>query len=159
MNKQTEPKYEVTRYDGHEVEATTMAAEERDAIDPKEFDHLISTCSGTLGFRDQRGSWIEHHGKWPRMGPVCIAILRALQLNPGDFLDPRDIGLLTGNESLYDNNVLAARVCAIIKAHNDATGRFIETRTSGGYAVRWPGARTWVWIDRIPARLAVQEND
>ena len=147
-NMRIQKKYEVTTYDGHEVAAKTMIASQVMTLKPKSFDHFISTCDGVLGYRATDGQWVEHRKTWPGMGPVGLAVLQALQLNPGDYLTPKEIAKLTGYESLKHNDVLAARVCAIRNAHSD-NRILVETRGSGGYAIRWPKERTWLWISRI----------
>ncbi|MCK4601582.1 MAG: helix-turn-helix domain-containing protein [Phycisphaerae bacterium] len=146
----TQQSYEVNQYDGHEVETTTMTATEVKGLNPKGFDHYISLCLGIFGFRTKSGKWIEYRKKWPGIGKVGLAILQALQLNPGEFLTPAEIAELTDYESLRRHDVLAARVCAIRNAHKHKDERFIETRRGGGYALRWCQERTWLWVDRIP---------
>lgn len=141
--------YDLTSYDGHEVVARTIDREGLEALDPQQFDHFIATHIGVFAFRNELGRWIEYSQTWPRLGPVGIKVIRALQLNPGDFLTPRDIAELTSYDSLRQNENLAARICAIRKSHQDTSERFFETRRAGGYAVRWQAERTWVWVERI----------
>jgi hypothetical protein len=143
-------RYDVMQYDGREVTVTRMTPAEVRGLKPQAFDHFISTCDAILAFRTATGKWIECRNEWPGVGPVGLAILRSLQMTPGDFLTPKDIAELTGYRSLERNEVLAARVCALRNAHGDKAQRFIETRTAGGYAIRWPRERTWLWIDRAP---------
>ena len=142
-------RYEIREYDGHEMTARTVTADELAQLTPQSFDHYISTCSGILAFRACSGQWKQHVKKWPRMGKVSTAILRALQLNAGDFLTPREIAVITGYDSLRIGQTLQARICAIRKALEDCKDWFIETRTSDGYAVRWSAERTWLWVDRL----------
>ena len=149
-NMRIQKKYEVTIYDGREVVAKTMMASQVKTLKPESFDHFMSTCNGVLGYRAADGQWVEHRNTWPGMGPVGLAVLQALQLNPGDYLTPGDIAGLTGYESLRHNDVLAARVCAIRNAHSK-NRMLVETRGSCGYALRWPKQRIWLWVDRIPA--------
>jgi len=143
-------KYDVTQYDGREVTVTRMTAAEVQKIKPQAFDHFISTRDAILAFRTASGKWVERRNEWPGVGPVGLAILRSLQMNHGDFLTPEDMAALSSFRSLERNEVLAARVCALRNAHGDKSQRFIETRTAGGYAIRWPGERTWLWVDRAP---------
>lgn len=150
-NDRIEPRYEVTQYDGKEVIARTMTQEEAEAIDPKAFDHFMSTASGVMGFRASDGQWVDYDKKWPRMGRVTTDLLRALQLNPGVFLTPAELEKLTGHTSLGENSALAARVHSLRETHHDKEQRFIETNTQNGYRLRWPKERTWLWIDRIPS--------
>ncbi len=145
----TQKRYEVTRYHGNEIVTETVTTDCMRTLKPKSSDHYVSTCTGDFGFRTASGKWVEYHNKWPGLGPVGLAILQALQLNPGDYLTPTELAELTGYGSLRRNEVLAARIHAIRKLHRDKGERFIETRQSGGYAVRWPGERTWLWVDRI----------
>jgi len=144
-------RYQMTRYDGREMTTKTVTAKDLKALKVQSFDHYISPPSGVLGFRNSSGQWVEHKKRWPGLGPVGLDILRALQLNPGDFLTPPELAELTGHQSLRRNEALAARVHAIRDAHEDKIERFVETRTSGGYAIMWPKDRTWLWIDRLPA--------
>ena len=143
-------KYDVTQYDGREVTVTRMTAAEVRGLKPQTFDHFISTRDAIMAFRTASGKWIEWRNEWPGVGPVGLAILRSLQMNPGDFLTPEDIAELTGVNSLKRNEVLAARVCRLREAHADKSQRFIETRTASGYAIRWPRERTWLWVDLAP---------
>lgn len=145
-----EKRYEGMRYDGREVIALSMTPDEVLAIVPQKFDHYISAPDRNYGFRSPSGKWIEYHKKWPRMGPVSLAILRALQLNPGEFLSPEYIAEITGYDSLREHDVLAARLYAIRQAHDNSRDWFIETTTADGYAARWRKERTWIWVDRIP---------
>lgn len=149
--RQIEKKYEVMQYDRHEVTARSVTADELLSIEPRKFNHYISTRDRIYGFRSRSGKWIKHRKRWPRMGPISKAILRALQLNPGEFLSPDEIAELTGRISLREHDVLTARIYAIRKAHDDSGDWFIETTTDDGYAVRWREERTWLWIDRIPS--------
>ena len=143
-------KYEVTVNDGNEVTVKTVNTAEKEALDPQTFDMYMSPADGVLGFRDTNGKWVEYRNRWPGLGPRCIAIIQALQLNCGDFLSPKTIAELTGADSLRDNCALASRVHAIRKALRDPGARFIETRTSNGYALRWPRERTFLWVELIP---------
>ena len=149
--RNTQTKYDVTEYDGHEVTTRVVTADELAQLAPQSFDHYMSTCSATLGFRTCDGRWRKCIKTWPRMGPTSTAILRALQLNPGDFLTPRDVAVITGHDPLRNGQALQARICAIRKTHEDPGDWFIETRTCDGYAVRWLPKRTWLWVDRLPA--------
>ena len=151
MKAATQKRYEVNRYDGNEIVTETVTTDCLRTLKPKSSDHYVSTCTGAFCFRTASGKWVEYHNKWPGLGPVGLVILQALQLNPGDYLTPAELAELTGYDSLRGNEVLAARIHAIRKLHRDKSERFIETRRSGGYAVRWPKERTWLWVDRLPA--------
>lgn len=148
--KNTDRKYEVTMYDGHEITVKTMTAEEIEALDPKDFDHFLSTASATWGYRTSSGKWVEHRIKWPGLGEVGLRVLRVLQLYAGDFISRKEIADLAGFESLTRHGVLSARIHAVRKAHGDKNQRFIETTRSNGFKARWPSERKWLWIDRIP---------
>jgi hypothetical protein len=149
-NRRPDRKYEVTVNDGKEITVKTVTAAEKEALDPQAFDLYMSPADGVLGFRDAKGNWVEYRNRWPGLGPVCIAIIQALQLNCGDFLSPKTLSQLCGFDSLHENSVLAARAHAIRKALRDPGARFIETRTSNGYALRWPRERTFLWVELIP---------
>jgi hypothetical protein len=149
QKKQPDRRYESNSYDGRDFKTDTVSAESVASVSGPEFDHFMSSCNGVLGFRTSNGKCVEYREKWPRMGRITLDVLKILQLNPGDFLTPEDIAALTGHLSLRANETLAARVCAIRKTHQDESERFIETRKGGGYGLRWPKDRTWLWIDRI----------
>ena len=149
--KQPNRRYEITKYDGREMTVESVGIEELRAIDPRSYDHYMSTVDGTMGYKDASGHWHEYRGQWPGLGKETLNLLRALQLNAGDFLTPAELMELTDNPFLRENGNVAARVAAIRnQTHADAPGRFIETRRAGGYAVRWCPDRTWLWIDRAP---------
>ena len=144
-----EKRYDKTCYDAHEVTVETISAEERQEIKPLGFDFYMSKADGVLLFRTETGKWIEYVTSWPRLGPVTLAALNALQLNPGEFLTPEQIGRISGYTSLGRVGPLVARVHAMRKTLKDRDGWFIETKTSGGYGVRWVKERTWIWIERL----------
>jgi hypothetical protein len=151
MNKNMTRQYQVTRNNGAEVTTVPVIAGEVEAIRPQDFDFYMSKPDATLGFQDHKGKWHEWSSSWPRLGPVCLDILEALQLNAGDYLTPTDLAEITGYESLRENGNLAARVCAIRHTLGNSGSRFIETRTAGGYAIRWPKNRTFVVVERVPS--------
>ena len=140
-------RYQVTIYDGKELVVRSMNGTEKLALQPQSFDLYYSLPDGILAFRDSSGKWIEYRGHWPRFGPKCIGILQVLLLNPGDFMAPAAIGDLTRFDSLRENTILAARVHAMRKSLRDTGGWFIETRTSNGYAIRWPRERSFLWVE------------
>ena len=150
IQRKNQHSYEITEYDGHETTMRIISADELTQLAPQTFDLYMCTCSATLAFRTHCGEWREHVKEWPRMGKVATAILRALLLNAGDFLTPRDIATITGYASLRNPQALQARICAIRKTlDDDQRGRIIETRKSDSYAVRWARERTWLWVDRL----------
>lgn len=150
MNKNIlEPKWEVTQFDGNAITTRTVTEAELASIQPQQFDHYRSNSLGIFAYRDAAGNWIEHRDVWPKMGPVNLAVLEALQLHPAVSLTPLDLARLTGIHSLADNGNAAVRVRKIREAHDDGDQRFVETRRSGGLAYRWPRSRTWIWIERI----------
>ena len=140
-------RYQTTAYDGNELTVKTLSSADKLALDPQAYDLYYSLPDGILAFRDSAGNWVEYRGHWPKFGLKCISILQALLLNPGDFLSPAAIGELTGHDSLCENTVLAARVHAMRKSLRDPGARFIETRTSNGYAIRWPRERSFLWVE------------
>ncbi len=149
MKPLKEKRFEVITYDGRGMSCRSLSHMEANAIRPDEFDLFLSETKGVLGFRDGKGRWVEHHNDWPGLGDVCLDILKSLLLNAGDYLTPKDLVQATNRESLRENGNVAARICAIRKVLHDSTSRFIETRTAGGYAVRWKD-RPWAWLERIP---------
>ena len=153
-NKQIiKPRYELTSYDGHEVEVRSISWEQYQKIDPQSYDHYMSQSQGLWCYRDRQGHWIEHRIEWPGLGNTCIKIIQSVQLNPGSFLTPRDIAELTNVHSLAENNNLSARWLAIRQAHGEtfAQPRFWLSRRAGGMAVAWHPKFTWAWLERIPA--------
>ncbi len=153
-----EKKYDVTRYDGREVIARAATAKQARLYKPQAYDYYISTCWGVLGYRAAGGRWVEHQDGWEGIGPVTLPLVRAIQLNPGDYLTPEEIAQITGIGSLVRNGVLIARVYAFRRAHEGNPDRFIQTRASGDYAIRWPKERTWLWIDRVRKFPTVAPN-
>jgi hypothetical protein len=152
-NLKSAGRYQVTVYDGSAMTVKTVSGKEKNAFKPEACDLYYSPPDGVLAFRDADGNWVEYRGQWPRFGPKCIGILQAILLNPGDFLTPAAIAELTAFESLRENTVLAARVFAMRKSLRDPGTRFVETRTSNGYAIRWPRGRSFLWIELIPSAL------
>jgi len=146
-----EPRYEVTHYDGTEISTRIVTRAEMLAIDPGSVDHYQARCLGLLSFRTATGDRREYRGRWPKLGPAGLRVLHALQLNPGDFLCPSEIAALTGWRSLERNGALTALIMRLRKAHDEQgqAAWFIETSTAGGYFVRWPKHRTWMWVERV----------
>ena len=147
-----EPKFEIRRYDGKEVSVQTVTREEARAINPQSADHYFDLVHDVLAFRTATGEWVEHD--WKLIGDVCLDILRALQLNAGEYLTPSDLAQLTGHGSLHNsnkNNNVSARLSALRRAHgeNHKSPHFFRTRRGGGMAVAWAGERTWMWLERI----------
>ena len=147
------PRYELTTYDGQEVEVRSISWEEYLQFDPKNYDFFMSQSQAIWGYRDSDGDWIEHRIDWPGLGNTCIKIIQAVQLNAGSFQTPADIAYLTGIDKLAENNNLSARFLAIRKSHQESyeNARFWLSRRAGGMAVAWNPLHTWVWLERIPA--------
>ena len=141
--------YDKTCYDGHEVTVERISAEELRGIRLKDFDFFMTKVDAVLAFLTESDEWVEYVKTWPRLGPVTLSVLNALQLNPGEFLTPGQIGRIAGYASLGTVETLVARVHAMRKTLMDSNGWFVETKTSGGYGVRWVGGRTWIWIERV----------
>ncbi|MGD2111550.1 MAG: helix-turn-helix domain-containing protein [Phycisphaerae bacterium] len=158
MNRQPHQpsQYELLTYDGNEMSTAVIPHAELDRIDTTALDHFHSRSLGVFGFRAASGDWVEHHGRWPLIGPKALAILEAIQLNPGIYLDPRTIAQITGFESLYNGATLATRILKLREAHKEkGRPRFFKTIRAGGYRVCWPKERTWMWLEMIPASVAV----
>ena len=152
-NKNIKPRYEVLAYDGQTITSKTMTHEQVMAINPQSADHFLSSVFGIWAFRTAEDEWVEHHGgDWPGFGDVCIRIVQAIQLNPGEFIDPVLVAELTGRSTLRENNVLSARLMAIRRAHRESHKKphFFLSRKAGGFGVSWNPQKTWMWIERIP---------
>ena len=145
--------YEVIRYagDGLEEQVNILTRAEADALDVRAYDHLLASAWGKYGYRSTEGEWIEEKIDGSGLGQTSLRIIQALQLNPGVLLLPLDISVLTGNENLVDNNVLAARLTRIRSAHgeNGENPRFFLSQRNGDYALKWPREFSWIWIVRI----------
>ena len=152
-NDKSAGRYQVTIHNCNATIVKTMTDKEKMALSPEAHDLYYSPPDGLLAFRDAEGNWVKHHVHWPRFGPKCIAILQSILLNPGDFLSPAVLASRTGHDSLYENTVLAARVHGMRKSLRDPGSRFIETRRSNGYAIRWPRERSFLWVELIPSAL------
>ncbi|MFC1782620.1 hypothetical protein ACFL02_03425 [Planctomycetota bacterium] len=153
MNKNIKPRYEVLNYDGQTTTSKTITREQVMAINPQSVDYFFSTAFGVWNFRTSKDEWVEHNSAaWPGLGEVCIRIIQAIQLNPGEFLSPPDIAELTGFQSLYNPNALSARLMAIRKAHKESfkNPHFFLSRRAGGYAIAWNPVCSWMWIERLP---------
>jgi hypothetical protein len=151
-NKNIKPRYDFLAYDGQSITNKTMTREQVMAINPQSVDYFLSTAFGIWGFRTDQDEWVEHNaGDWPGLGDVCIRIIQAIQLNPGEFLTPKEIADLTGCFTLRENNVLSARLMAIRQIHKETAQKphFFQSRRPGGYAIAWNPEKTWMWIERI----------
>jgi len=151
-NQGIEPRYQVTIYDGNPIVTKTTTRGQAMAINRQSVDHFLSTSFGVWAFRTAQDEWIEHpDADWPGFGGVCIKIVQALQLNPGEFLSPSEIAELTGFHTLRNPNALAARLMAIREAHRESfpQPRFFLSRRAGGYGIAWNPQCSWIWIERI----------
>ena len=152
MNTTNNSRYEKIHYDGKAITTKTITYEQAKAIIPQSADYFQSSAFGILAFRTLDDEWIEHRqGISPGLGDVCLRIIQALQLNPGEFLTPPEIAELTGRDSLRENNVLSARLMAIRKAHKECHSKphFFLSRRPGGFAVAWNPRCSWIWLERI----------
>jgi hypothetical protein len=152
-NKNLKSRYEILTYDGQSFSSTTMTRDQVMEINYQSFDYVLSSVLGIWAFRTADDEWIEHRGgDWPEFGDVCIRIVQAVQLNPGDFLKPVEVAELTGRDKLRENNNLSARLMAIRKAHreNHKQSHFFLSRKTGGFGIAWNKERTWMWIEKIP---------
>jgi hypothetical protein len=158
----TQPYYECTTYDGHNISTQTLTREQVLAISPQSVDHFLSCALGIWGFRTADGEWIEHRGgDWPGLGDTGIRIIQAIQINPGEFLSPTLIAELTGCSTLRNGYALSARLMALREIHKESfrtsKPHFFLSRRAGGFAVCWNPQRTWCSIDRIPPTLEHRE--
>lgn len=153
-------RYEVTTYDGQQITDQTMTRQQVMEINHQSVDYFLSTDFGIWGFRTDEDEWVEHTaGNWPGIGDRCIRIIQALQLNPGEFLTPREIAELTGRFTLRDSNALSARLLKIREAHKESYRKqhFFLSRKAGGYGIAWNPKCTWMWIERIKSTVGVSE--
>ncbi len=151
-NNNIKPRYEALIYDGQTTTSRTLTREQVMAIDRQSVDYFLSSAFGIWAFRTTDGEWIEHcGGDWPRFGEVCIRVVQAIQLNPGEFLTPVEVADLTGRPKLRDNNALSARLMAIRRAHKESYEKphFFLTRKAGGFAIAWNHQCSWMWVERI----------
>jgi hypothetical protein len=159
-NKNPKPRYEVLACDGQAITSKTVTHEQVMAISHQSADYFLSSVFGIWAFRTAEDEWIEHHGgDWPGFGDVCIRIVQALQLNPGEFLDPVLVAELTGRPKLRENNTLSARLMAIRKAHKESYKKphLFLSRKAGGFAISWNPKCSWMWIERIPPAIGVTD--
>lgn len=159
-HKKTNFRYQVTAYDTKTIETVTMTREQVMEIDRQASDYLLSTDFGILAFRTSQGEWVEYsNGNCPGIGTICLRIIQATQLNPGEFLTPNNIFELTGYATLRSNNALSARLKAIREAHKESFGNsnFFLSRRAGGYAIAWDPTKSWMWIERIRHAVGVSE--
>ena len=152
--KEHQPRYEITRYYDQGIFTDSLSQSELAKIDIKQVDHFLSNSLGLWAFHTADGNWIEHRGEWPGLGPVNLLILQALQINPGIFLQPRDIAALTGHDGLSHNGTLSAGILRLRRAHiEQGQPWFIETTKNHFYGLRWSPARSWMSIELIRGSL------
>lgn len=159
--KNASARYDVLAYDGQTINSNTVTHEQVMAINHQSADYFLSSVFGIWAFRTAEDEWIEHRGgDWPEFGEVCIRVVQAIQLNPGEFLTPVEIAELTGRSKLRENNNLSARLMAIRKAHRECHKKphFFLSRKAGGFGVSWNPERTWMWVERIPPAMRVTEQ-
>jgi len=161
LNRNPKPRYEVLAYDGQTITSKTVTHEQVTVINHQSADYFLSPVFGIWAFRTKDDEWIEHRGAdWPGLGDVCIRIVQAVQLNPGEFLTPTEIAELTGRPTLRENNALSARLMAIRRAHKESYEKphFFLSRKAGGFAIAWNPQCAWMWIERIPPAIGVTEQ-
>jgi len=155
-NKNTKPRYDVLAYDGQTTIPKTMTREQVMAINPQSVDYFFSTAFGIWGFRTDEDEWIEHSAAdWPGLGDTCIRVIQAIQLNPGEFLTPKEIADLTGCFTLRSRNALSARFMKIREVHKESFKKphFFLSRRARGYAVAWNPKYSWMWIERMASTI------
>lgn len=148
--------FQVTNYDGPgtEPETRTMTRAEVVALDLESYSSCRAKCLGKHGFLcPPSGRWVNYGDNGKGIGEVCEKILEALQWNPGVYHDPKALYELTGEENLLDGVNVAARVCALRKAHHEtkASEHFILTSEGG---VAWNIALKWISVERVLSRRA-----
>ena len=151
-NESPQLSFELKHWDGHAMKTQPVSAEEIRAIDRNIADYFISSCLRVLSFRAASGKRFEHAGRWPGIGRVGIKILRAIQSQPGVYLGPMELTILTEEESLLDTANLAARNYVLRKAHCETKeiAHFFLTPDTGSIALTWPAHLTWMSLDVLP---------
>lgn len=155
-NKKMDQRYEFITYDGQTIDTKVMTRQQVGAINHQSFDYFLSAAFGIWGFRTKSGEWIERcDGDWQGIGDTCLKIIQALQLNPGEFLSPKEVAELAGYSSLRNGNTLSARLMAIREAHKETykNHNFFRSRRAGGYGISWNSKKTWAWVERIRPTL------
>jgi len=150
--------YELTRYDGAEITTRRYSHEDKQLFNPHAADHNLFFATGLWTYHGADGQWVTHfHGHWPCLGKLALDIIRAAQINVGEFLSPADIADLVGGKAGDINNWLSTRWLAIRKAHGEMspTSYFFLSRRAGGFAVAWHPERTWQWLERVPAERLI----
>ena len=145
-------RYEVTTYDGSEINTGTISREQLANLQEQKYDHFFSMSLGIWAYRTIEGDWIVHEGAdWPGIGDACIKIMQAMQFNPGEFQSPDDIVYLTGYSTFRSKNALSARLKAIREAHSESSKNrnFFLSRRDGGFAIAWNAKKTWCWVERL----------
>ena len=140
----------VTGYDGNDYWERTMTRDEAKAINVDEYDHVLNTPADRLDFRTAPGSQVSIPLQGAGMGPVCLNVLHAVQLNAGTLLAPADVADLLTHDHLRENNNLSRHVSLLRKVHREPVRApwFFVTRRSAGFAVMWSAERTWIRVER-----------
>ena len=156
------PRYDFTAYDGTDIISRTLTREQVAALQEQDYDHFFSMTLGRWVYRTFDGKWIVHEGaNWPGIGKVCIKIMQAVQLNPGEFQTPDDIAYLTGYSTLRKTtNTLSARLKAMREAHSESSKHrnFFLSRRDGGFAIAWNPKKTWCWVERVQLDLPSKQD-
>jgi hypothetical protein len=154
MKPESHFRYQETSYvPGRGYEERVIDAAELRQLDLESFDFAYVLVQGYYAYRGESGERQKKPLDGAGLGESTFSILRALQLNPGEFLTPRDIAELVGNHELYEEpNLLAAAIRRIRAALGESgeRQRFVITRRNGGYALMWPENLSWIWIERVP---------
>ena len=159
MSSQDESIFEVTRYDGTEMTATTVTRHELRSVDPQSVDHYVCPARASFEFRTATREWIVHD--WSGLGPRSTAILQVLQEHPGEYLVPIEIARLSGYQSFIENNNLSARLRSLRLVHRETarTPWFFHTHRNGGFTLAWSADRTWMRVEKIFARTMVPPDN
>jgi hypothetical protein len=158
--KNVKYRYETIVYDGQEITTKNITRKEVMGLVHRSTDYFLSKTLGTWTFKTQAGKWIDHHdGIWPGLGNTSIKIIQALQFNPAEFLEPKDISELTGYFTLRDNNALSACLMRIRHVHKESAQKphFFLSRKTGGYGICWNPKCHWMWCERIGPITEVTE--
>ena len=159
-NRNIKSRYDALFCDGQTITSKNMTREQVMGINPRSFEYFLSPDFNIRAFRTAKDQWIEYSARdCPGLGDVCIRIIQALLLNPGEFLSPREISELTGRSTLADNNALSARLMAIREAHKESfkEQNFFLSRKAGGFGIAWNPTKSWCWIERITTTMNVSE--
>ena len=148
-------RFVVNAYDTRHHSESVMSLEDVRAMDRQRYDHFLDVSRGVLEFRDGYGDWQKLDLWRTSLGSTPLRILFAMQLYAGSYVCCADLVELTGNEHLLVPGNVSRHLVTLRRVHQEAWQRphFFVTRRSGGFAVMWPAARSFMRIERIDPAL------